>query len=82
VLLSFGLTFDLGTLSIIQISNADPKYGTGWSDWSEDKEQMRVKCIAAWLVARGYPPARYQWGQVWAAYDPKGGGGSGGVRFA
>lgn len=81
VLLSITLAFKSGAISTIQISDASPQFGTNWSDWSEEKEQLRVESIAAWLTAWGYPPARYSWGEVWAAYDLKGGAGLGGIRY-
>lgn len=81
VLLSCVLAFKDGTISTVQISDGSPQFGTSWSDWSEAKEQLRAESIAAWLTAQGCPPARYAWGEVWAAYDPQGGVASGGVRY-
>lgn len=82
VLLSISLAFFGGRLASMAISDANPRFGTDWGNWSEDKERLRARSIADWFVRRGTPPARYDWGEVWAAYDPKGGVGAGGVRYA
>ena len=79
--LSIALAFDSGLLSSVQISDANPEFGTDWGSWSEDKEHSRVASVIKWLVQRGYPPGHYPWGEVWAAYDPRSAGGSGGVRY-
>jgi hypothetical protein len=81
VRLSIALAFDSGLLSSMQISDANSEFGTDWGSWSEGKEHARVASVAKWLVKRGYPPGHYPWGEVWATYDPRSAGGSGGVRY-
>jgi hypothetical protein len=75
------LCFHSGTLDSISIAMNDPDLGSSWSDWSEEKERMRADRTGAWLAAHGYPTGTYAWGEIWAAYDPKGGGGSAGIRY-
>jgi hypothetical protein len=76
------LAFLHGTLKELSVCdlNAD-LYGKGWDEMTEEKERLRAANTAKWLERRGYPPDRYDWGEVWASYDPKGGTGSGGVRY-
>jgi len=52
-------------------SNAE-LYGKGFDDWSEEKERARAKAAGDWLSSIGYAPGEYEWGSVWASYDPRG----------
>jgi hypothetical protein len=72
----------MGTLYMLTIAVVDPRFGSEWSDWSEAKEQARTAATGDWLARVGYQPGRYSWGEVWAEFDGKSGGGGGGVRFA
>ena len=79
---SFNLCFFNGALFTAHFSLHDPKlYGKNWDDWSEEKERLRAKDTAAWLVSQGYKLGSYSWGEIWAGYDPKGATGGGGVNF-
>lgn len=79
--ISMSLCFQSGSLDSISIALDDPDSGSGWSDWSEEKERTRVDQTKALLTAQACPPGTYPWGEVWAAYDSKGGFGSAGVRY-
>jgi len=71
----------------------DPRYGTSWDDWSEEKELAHRDAHDAWLVEKLGPGERARapggmelgyslpWGDVWSTYDPRSGGSSIGVRF-
>jgi hypothetical protein len=61
-------------LNSIHLALADPKYGTGWDDWSEAKERERKAAHDRWLTRTGWIPGqKYSWGSVWSEYDPKSG---------
>lgn len=53
------------------------RFGSGWNDWSEEKEQLRAKEIEKWLQKEGYPSGSYDWREVWTGFDSKGGCGIG-----
>lgn len=82
VIVGLSLGFNCGRLERITLTDANPKFGTSWNDWSEKQEHFRAEKIGHWLTGKGYPPGSYSWGAVWASYDVKGGFGSAGVRFA
>jgi hypothetical protein len=82
VLISIALSFKSEFVLSMEISDANPEFGTGWSSWPEEKEQARAASIAKWFPGRGYSPGRYLWGKVWVTYDPRNGCGFGGVRYA
>lgn len=75
------LCFRLGLLDSISIAASDADLGSSWSDWSEEKERTRAKRTAAWLVAQGYMPGAFTWGEIWAGYDAKGSSGSAVIRY-
>jgi hypothetical protein len=77
-----GLCFFKRTLDSVVFAIPDPLYGASWDDWSESKERARAEATRNWLRSLGYPVGEYRWGIVYAEYDPRSGGGSGGVRFA
>ena len=74
----FSLCFNRGSLESISLTLSDEKYGQDWSDWSEEKEKERAKDIGLLLSGLGYSPNSYEWGEVWASFDPRGGFGIGG----
>jgi hypothetical protein len=77
------LCFHEGALSAISLAILAPElYGSGWSDWSEKKAKRLAQDTGKWLGELGFPVGEYSWGTVYAEYDPKGGSGGGGVRFA
>jgi hypothetical protein len=75
------LCFQSGSLDSISIALNDPDSGSCWSDWAEEKERTRADLTEGWLAAQGYPTGTYSWGEVWAAYDSRGGSGSAGIRY-
>lgn len=61
-------------LKSVSISIDDPRFGSGWEDWSEKKELERKQANDRWLTGKGLVPGKnYAWGSVWSEYDPKSG---------
>jgi hypothetical protein len=61
-------------LEAVNLSINDPEYGTGWEDWSEERELDRKQAHDRWLRSNGFVPRnKYSWGSVWSDYDPKSG---------
>jgi hypothetical protein len=61
-------------LESVHLSINDPRFGTSWEDWSEEKELGRKRANDQWLKSNGLPPGkRYSWGSVWSDYSPKSG---------
>ncbi|MDB6174154.1 MAG: hypothetical protein JWL59_3465 [Chthoniobacteraceae bacterium] len=80
--LIISLGFVDGFLREISIAHDDTTlYGRGWDDWSEEKEILRAENTAKWFKKKGFELGTFSWGSIWASYDPKGGFGSGGVRY-
>ncbi len=80
--IGISLAFLHGTLKELSVCDLNAElYGKNWDEMTEEKERLRAVNTAKWLERRGHPPGRYDWGEVWATYDPKGGTGSGGVRY-
>jgi hypothetical protein len=82
VLVGIGLGFNLGKLAQVSLSDTDNKFGSGWENWSEEKEKLRAKSIGKWLSRKGFPSGHYAWGVVWCGYDAKGGFGAALVQLA
>lgn len=81
-IICLSICFYKGQCESISLAIHNPqKYGSGWDDWSEEKEIARAKDTEEWLKKMGYPCGNYSWGNIWAGYDPKGGSGHAGVRF-
>ena len=79
---SIALGFEREVLKQIILSDSNPKFGSDWNDWAEEKEKRRAESIHGWLVRRGFAPGNHSWGSVWAGFDAKGGAGTASVRFA
>lgn len=78
----FSISFFKKDIRKINIGLIDPDlYGSGWDEWSEEKELLRIEHIREWLTAIGYKSGKYSWGEVWVGYDSKGGSGYGSIRF-
>jgi hypothetical protein len=61
-------------LETVQVSLRDPKFGTGWENWSEEKELDRKRANDQWLREHGLAPEKkYAWGSVWSGYDARSG---------
>ena len=74
--------FTKATVTQIGIALADPdKYGATWDQAGEEKERQRAVDTEAWLESIGYPAGEYDWGSIWAGYDPKGFSGGALVRY-
>jgi hypothetical protein len=82
VLVGIALGFNLGKLEQVTLSDTHNKFGSGWDDWSEQKETLRAKSIGDWLSRKGFPSGSYAWGVVWCGYDPRGGFGAAFVQIA
>ena len=52
-----------------------------WSTWSEEKEKEDLKKYQNWLEKELGKKTKFHWGDVWAAYDSKGGSSSIGIRY-
>jgi len=65
-------------LAMIEMSNADAKFGTSWHDYSLEKELQRDQTHIAWLTECLGPERSFTWGTVrTGGYDdPHGGGGA------
>lgn len=75
--------FKSEVLESVRITVTDPRFGTGWDDWSQEKEMQRKSANDQWLLAHGLTPGKqYAWGSVWSGFDPKGGSSSAVIRYA
>jgi hypothetical protein len=77
VMVAISLAFNAGVLELIDLSDASPRFGTNWDEWSEEKERARAVSIGNWLRKQGFSAE----GQVWSGYDAKSGCGGATVRF-
>jgi hypothetical protein len=87
------LHFEGERLDRYSLSLTDPRYGTSWDDYTEEKQIAQRDANDAWLVAslgQGTrepspcgPELRYSfpWGDAWSTFDARGGSTSIGVRF-
>ena len=66
----------------IEISVGHPSFGTGWNDWSEEKEQKKLEWLKSFLVNAGASIGVYSWGKVTAQYDPKNASSSAWISYA
>lgn len=53
----------------------------GWDSWSEQRERDTLTSLRIWLRNELGREGRFEWGEAWAAFDPKGGGSSIGIRY-
>lgn len=61
-------------LASLNLMAIDARFGTSWSDWTEEKEQDRRRYHDEWLEGTcGLKPGRYSWGVLDSGFDPKGG---------
>jgi hypothetical protein len=75
------LCFFKSKLDMISLGIVDPRYGTTWSEMTEEKERARAAATRDWLERIGFPTGSYPWGEVWAGLDTKNGDGCGVIRF-
>ncbi|HEX8272814.1 MAG TPA: hypothetical protein VF615_09180 [Longimicrobiaceae bacterium] len=68
------LRFHGESLTSLELVAVDARFGTSWSDWTEEKELDRCRFHDEWLeTASGLKPGRYSWGVLESRFDPKGG---------
>jgi hypothetical protein len=76
------LCFEQGRLFLLSLSLSDGAQNLSWSTWSESAELDKNRRSQALLVRRyGDPPYHFPWGEVSAAYDPRGGSSSISIRY-
>lgn len=60
------------SLESISLYVDDPRFGTGWNDWSEQKEMERKRAGDEWLKKNELKVGKnYAWGSVWSGYSPQ-----------
>lgn len=57
------------------------KKDDSWETWNEEEEIKKSKIFNDWLNSELGSKREFDWGNVWASYDPKGGSSSIGVRY-
>ncbi len=67
------LFFHEQTLRSVELCHSDPKFGTSWEDHSMEKEMARKDSHDAWLAACIGEARKFDWGEVFSAYDQKAG---------
>jgi hypothetical protein len=60
-------------LAMVRLTNIDPKFGTSWSEWSQQQEAARQAAHDAWLDRHLGPRRDFAWGTVSSVYDQKAG---------
>lgn len=76
------LWFHHQQLTMLSLMDADPRFGTSWTDDSLEKERARQASHDAWLSRSLARQRNFPWGSVWSGYDDKGGFSSIVVRYA
>lgn len=72
--LSITVFFHGERLESVSLYINDPRFGTSWEDWSEQKELERKQAGDEWLKKNGLKPGKnYAWGSVWSDYSPQSG---------
>jgi hypothetical protein len=77
--IGLSLCFFYGKLVHVHLAAVDDVFGTSWDDWSEEKEQLRIKKTNEWLEKNDLKTGVYDWGTVSCGYDRK--ADSGGARI-
>jgi hypothetical protein len=76
------LCFHNRNIDSVTIFLANKKlYGSGWDEWSREKQILCAKHTEEWLNQLGYKTGSFSWGSVWAGFDSKGGFGCGRIRY-
>jgi hypothetical protein len=70
------LFFHRETLRMVTLCDCDPKFGTSWNDWSEQKERDCKASHDRWLAHCVGRQTSFAWGNVSSQSDPRGGGSS------
>ncbi len=71
---------DLTELSIV-FNDKPFDLNSSWDSWSEKDEQKKLNKYQVWLKEQLGDNRNFNWGEVWADYDPKGGSSSIGIRY-
>jgi hypothetical protein len=66
------LMFEAEELDSINLWVNDPKYGTSWDDFTEEKELARDQKHRAWLAATvGEWDSKFKWGSIHCCHDER-----------
>ena len=69
-------------LVAVTLSHGAIRFGSSWSDWSQECELARKAFHERWLATTLHlSPGDYPWGSVCSDYDPRGGFSSITVRY-
>ena len=72
----WSLQFKDSILQSVSITCCDSKFGTSWSDWSEDKQKACKQFHDHLLVSifgESFSSSRFSWGSVESIYDARAG---------
>jgi hypothetical protein len=75
------LTFCDDALFSARLGISDGRFGTGWSDWSEEKEIQRKSEHDLFLDEVLGERREFPWGTVWSEFDRKSASSSFGVNY-
>ena len=68
------LHFDGERLASLDLHHGAARFGSSWSEWTEERERARQTFHEQWLAAElGLRCGSYRWGTVGSYYDPRGG---------
>ncbi len=73
---AWSLWFRGSVLQRVSIECADAKFGSSWSDWSEEREMARKRFHDSFLqtvLGPDWNQRHFSWGKVLSVYDQKGG---------
>jgi hypothetical protein len=76
---AWSLWFHNSILQSVSIACCDSKFGTSWSDWSEDKQKACKQFHDDLLVSifgENFGSGRFLWGSVQSTYDVRAGSSS------
>ena len=71
---------ELAELSII-LNDKPFDLSTSWDSWNEQDEEKKLIEYNNWLIEQLGTTRVFNWGEVWADYDPRGGSSSIGIRY-
>jgi hypothetical protein len=79
---TLSLAFSKEKLSIITFNVSDKKGSLStWETWSEQEERGKVAFMNDWLSQKVGGGRKYDWGEIWCEYDPKGASAGAGIRY-
>jgi len=83
--LFFNISFAFNNLTLKELSFivSDKKFDleSNWVDWREQNEVEKLKTFKDWLKKEIGRQRKFDWGEIWADYDRKGGFSSIGLRY-